>query len=45
MVPIKDGQVVTKSKFALREDVLSLRHMIPPKRFDIFSPVCDAQKV
>ena len=27
------------------EDVLSLQPMIPPKHFDIFPPVWDAQKV
>ena len=31
--------------FECHEDVLSLQPMIPPKRFDIFPPVWDAQKV
>ena len=28
-----------------KQEVLSLQPMIPPKRFDIFPPVLDAQKV
>ena len=31
--------------FKCHEDVLSLQPMILPKRFDIFPPVWDAQKV
>ena len=31
--------------FKCPEEVLSLQSMIPPKRFDIFPPVWEAQKV
>ena len=31
--------------FKCHEDVSPLQSMIPPKRFDIFPPVWDAQKV
>ena len=35
----------SRNPFNCHEDVLSLQPMIPPKRFDIFLPVWDTQKV